>query len=109
MATKRMHRDRDIDDDEDDWAPETIEWNDGTKINLAQVEASTPTTEQLAGHEKPKQAKQPETAEAKPATTRVTSIGPKATVLKLGSSLQPKPAPPNPDAFWKALGSNPGC
>ncbi|KAI9827219.1 MAG: hypothetical protein M1832_005357 [Thelocarpon impressellum] len=24
----------DIDDDDDDWAPETIEWNDGTKITL---------------------------------------------------------------------------
>ncbi|KAI9845291.1 MAG: hypothetical protein M1838_001791 [Thelocarpon superellum] len=26
----------DIDDDDDDWAPETIEWNDGTKITLPQ-------------------------------------------------------------------------
>ncbi|KAI9679281.1 MAG: hypothetical protein M1817_005301 [Caeruleum heppii] len=26
----------DIDDDDDDWAPETIEWNDGTKITLSQ-------------------------------------------------------------------------
>ncbi|KAI9883574.1 MAG: hypothetical protein M1823_004648 [Watsoniomyces obsoletus] len=25
----------DIDDDDDDWAPETIEWNDGTKMSLA--------------------------------------------------------------------------
>ena len=28
----------DIEDDDDDWAPETIEWNDGTKITLPQHE-----------------------------------------------------------------------
>ncbi|KAI9797433.1 MAG: hypothetical protein M1833_005473 [Piccolia ochrophora] len=28
----------DIDDDDDDWAPDTIEWNDGTKITLSQRE-----------------------------------------------------------------------
>jgi hypothetical protein len=28
----------DIDDDDDDWAPETIEWTDGTKITLAQAD-----------------------------------------------------------------------
>ncbi|RDW69714.1 hypothetical protein BP6252_08734 [Coleophoma cylindrospora] len=37
----------DIDDDDDDWAPETIEWTDGTKITLPQADdvASTPTPE----------------------------------------------------------------
>ena len=34
----------DIDDDEDDWAPETIEWNDGTKVTLAHTESSLSTT-----------------------------------------------------------------
>ncbi|KAI9052965.1 hypothetical protein LZ554_003236 [Drepanopeziza brunnea f. sp. 'monogermtubi'] len=28
----------DIEDDDDDWAPETIEWTDGTKITLSQAE-----------------------------------------------------------------------
>ncbi|TVY78506.1 hypothetical protein LSUE1_G006165 [Lachnellula suecica] len=28
----------DIDDDDDDWAPETIEWTDGTKITLPQAD-----------------------------------------------------------------------
>ena len=80
----------DIDDDEDDWAPETIEWNDGTKINLAQVdnvgvgEPQLATTnekraDELAEHEKPKTP-----------TTKPTTVGPNATVLKLGSALQPK-------------------
>ncbi|KAI9671270.1 MAG: hypothetical protein M1829_004677 [Trizodia sp. TS-e1964] len=31
----------DIDDDDDDWAPETIEWNDGTKITLPQAEEAS--------------------------------------------------------------------
>ena len=83
----------DIDDDEDDWAPETIEWNDGTKINLAQVDSSTPTTEQTTSAENLKEVKQSESAESKPAAPKLTSIGPKATVLKLGSSAPPKPSP----------------
>lgn len=32
----------DIEDDEDDWAPETIEWTDGTKTNLAEPPPPTP-------------------------------------------------------------------
>ncbi|KAI4151339.1 MAG: hypothetical protein LQ340_003562 [Diploschistes diacapsis] len=79
----------DIDDDEDDWAPETIEWNDGTKINLATVDASTPTTDQLAALEKPKEIK-PESTDSKSVPSKVNTIGPKATVLKLGSVSQPK-------------------
>ncbi|TVY47361.1 hypothetical protein LOCC1_G002236 [Lachnellula occidentalis] len=36
----------DIDDDDDDWAPETIEWTDGTKITLPQAdEAPIPSPE----------------------------------------------------------------
>jgi len=34
----------DIDDDDDDWAPETIEWTDGTKITLPQAD-ETPVRE----------------------------------------------------------------
>jgi hypothetical protein len=32
----------DIDDDEDDWAPETVEWMDGTKSNVGATEAQLP-------------------------------------------------------------------
>jgi hypothetical protein len=32
----------DIDDDDDDWAPETIEWTDGTKITLPQADGAPP-------------------------------------------------------------------
>ncbi|TVY34012.1 hypothetical protein LSUB1_G007300 [Lachnellula subtilissima] len=38
----------DIDDDDDDWAPETIEWTDGTKITLPQADdAPIPSPEPL--------------------------------------------------------------
>ena len=32
----------DIDDDDDDWAPESMEWADGTKMTLPQVEETVP-------------------------------------------------------------------
>lgn len=35
----------DIDDDEDDWAPETVTWLDGTKSTVAAMEAKTVNTE----------------------------------------------------------------
>ena len=80
----------DIDDDEDDWAPETIEWNDGTKINLAQVDNVTPLVEEqpppIIAKEKEIEAVKSRTLLAKPTST----IGPNATVLKLGSAGQSK-------------------
>ncbi|MCJ1287734.1 hypothetical protein MMC26_007086 [Xylographa opegraphella] len=80
----------DIDDDEDDWAPETIEWNDGTKINLSQIDqkAAIAAEQAAAGaaNEKATEAAKPKFPVLKPAST----VGPNATVLKLGSSTQPK-------------------
>ncbi|KKK22408.1 hypothetical protein ARAM_001433 [Aspergillus rambellii] len=87
----------DIDDDEDDWAPETIEWTDGTKTNLTHPEPVPPPTIQTAPTKsttEPKGEFPPadqittvkETAKyiAKP----VTSIGPNPTVLRLGASAE---------------------
>lgn len=34
----------DIDDDDDDWAPESIEWTDGTKITLPQADEVVPAS-----------------------------------------------------------------
>ncbi|MCJ1477699.1 hypothetical protein MMC13_006372 [Lambiella insularis] len=80
----------DIDDDEDDWAPETIEWNDGTKINLSQIDRKAAlAAEQAAAataKEKEAEAAKPQLPAFKPTTI----VGPNATVLKLGSSTQPK-------------------
>ncbi|KAL2853441.1 hypothetical protein BJY01DRAFT_206647 [Aspergillus pseudoustus] len=94
----------DIDDDEDDWAPETIEWNDGTKTDLSKNEphpepllAIQPTTvtattgipvetkEKPIGDqgaaEQTTKVKEPPRYISKP----VTSIGPNPTVLKVGA------------------------
>ncbi|KAL8944331.1 MAG: hypothetical protein Q9216_000516 [Gyalolechia sp. 2 TL-2023] len=80
----------DIDDDEDDWAPETIEWNDGTKITLAENNAAAALAEEQAAAQALKE-KQDAEAKAKAAQPKpATTVGPNATVLKLGQAAQPK-------------------
>ncbi|KAL4885311.1 hypothetical protein BJY04DRAFT_180618 [Aspergillus karnatakaensis] len=90
----------DIDDDEDDWAPETIEWNDGTKTDLkaeqihpeatstiTEPTATKPTmeaTEDVPLSEQIATTKEPLKIIAKP----VTSIGPNPTVLRLGANAE---------------------
>ncbi|KAL8769948.1 MAG: hypothetical protein Q9209_004195 [Squamulea sp. 1 TL-2023] len=78
----------DIDDDEDDWAPDTIEWNDGTKITLADSNAAAAFAEEQAAaqalKEKQEAAAKAKAAQSKPATT----VGPNATVLKIGQAGQ---------------------
>ncbi|KAH0558977.1 hypothetical protein GP486_004410, partial [Trichoglossum hirsutum] len=64
----------DIDDDDDDWAPDTIEWNDGTKITLPQHEEQALLSEEEApatiSQEKSMDATSPE-----PSQTELTSVG----------------------------------
>ena len=81
----------DIDDDEDDWAPETIEWNDGTKITLSQNEPAALLAEEQARAIVEKD-RQEEEAKAKLAAQQksTTTVGPNATVLKPRSAAQPK-------------------
>ncbi|KAL8840723.1 MAG: hypothetical protein Q9170_001241 [Blastenia crenularia] len=80
----------DIDDDEDDWAPETIEWNDGTKITLAENNAAAALAEEQAATQALKEKQEAE-AKAKAAQLKSsTTVGPNATVLKLGQAAQPK-------------------
>ncbi|KAG9773157.1 hypothetical protein KCU88_g5888, partial [Aureobasidium melanogenum] len=79
----------DIDDDEDDWAPETIEWNDGTKSTLTPAEAAPqaaqkPTTSSAETAEKSEPAAPPKIT----APHFASSVGPNATVLKLGASAE---------------------
>ncbi|KIW64097.1 hypothetical protein PV04_09055 [Phialophora macrospora] len=76
----------DIDDDEDDWAPETIEWNDGTKSTLtpADVTPQIATKPATPSTDKPK----PVTPSKTLAPQFAPSIGPNATVLKLGASAE---------------------
>ena len=78
----------DIDDDEDDWAPETIEWNDGTKTTLAALEAmpaeAQPQPSDVARPYLPPQA---ESSKSRPPQI-LSSVGPNATVLRLGASAE---------------------
>ena len=100
----------DIDDDEDDWAPETIEWNDGTKVTLAHTESSLSTTARDkdakdAKDTKEKEANEPVTKGTSPVPTppaqpspreppktlasrNQTSVGPNATVLRVGANAE---------------------
>ncbi|KAI1968043.1 hypothetical protein LOZ16_005378 [Ophidiomyces ophidiicola] len=78
----------DIDDDEDDWAPETIEWNDGTKISLTQTEPQSQTKNQTSGissgHLVSTSEKALGSSDAKAPISKIGSLGPKAAILKLG-------------------------
>lgn len=91
----------DIDDDEDDWAPETIEWTDGTKVNLTHTHADplpgptqpgptqpvqSPPEIQEALKEAPKEAHVASKVPAAPKPT--TSVGPNPTILKLGANAE---------------------
>ena len=87
----------DIDDDEDDWAPETIEWNDGTKINLSQVDQKAALAEEeaaaaaVAAAAAAARERELEATKTRSLIAKSTGgVGPSATVLKLGSSAQPK-------------------
>lgn len=81
----------DIDDDEDDWAPESIEWNDGTKITLTQTEPAPSAVHQDA-NVKPKEPSiqieddRAERESPRPPVSKPSSIGPNATVLKIGAN-----------------------
>ncbi|KAJ5264196.1 hypothetical protein N7505_008117 [Penicillium chrysogenum] len=79
----------DIDDDEDDWAPETIEWTDGTKVNLTQPHTEPPPA---PGHRETKESppvepsvpKEPVKTAPKPAA----SMGSRGMVLKVGANAE---------------------
>lgn len=84
----------DIDDDEDDWAPEAIEWTDGTKTDLTHSE-TTPTAGQDNRPELGQKPPSPpvEQASVPRETPRiipkpVTSVGPNPTVLRLGANAE---------------------
>ncbi|KAL9089942.1 MAG: hypothetical protein Q9165_005471 [Trypethelium subeluteriae] len=80
----------DIDDDEDDWAPETVEWIDGTKSMLVPAEnPATPAEEStpiVAPQEPTKEPSKPTDASAQ----RPTLTGTAKTILKPGGGNQQK-------------------
>ncbi|OJD19389.1 hypothetical protein AJ78_00659 [Emergomyces pasteurianus Ep9510] len=76
----------DIDDDEDDWAPETIEWNDGTKITLTHTENVPLPSEKEKDTAKDRKPSPPiPENKSKLLLSKTSSVGPNATILKLGA------------------------
>lgn len=83
----------DIDDDEDDWAPETIEWNDGTKIKLTHTESTKPPAQEMRNPNEVKESVPPTQPVARdvskaPLPKPSTTVGPNATVLRLGANAE---------------------
>lgn len=80
----------DIDDDEDDWAPETIEWNDGTKITLSHNDPAAALAEEQAAAVAQKEEQEEQDRSQMPPPKLTTTVGPNATVLRLGSGGPPR-------------------
>ena len=87
----------DIDDDEDDWAPETVQWMDGTKSSGAAAENEPPPPPPPAPVEEPKTIlkapeKPAETAKPTPpaatSTPKSSVTGGTKTILKPGGHAQ---------------------
>lgn len=82
----------DIDDDEDDWAPETIEWTDGTKVTLTHTDHLPPPADQVLEQSKDVAPPPEQTAAKDPikiaAPKPTTSVGPNPTVLRLGANAE---------------------
>ncbi|KAK2745496.1 hypothetical protein FQN55_006192 [Onygenales sp. PD_40] len=84
----------DIDDDEDDWAPETIEWNDGTKITLTHTENVPLPSQEKKDTQDGKQSPPVSDTRTPQENSKfvigrpTTSVGPNATILKLGANAE---------------------
>ncbi|KAK5121482.1 hypothetical protein LTR85_005315 [Meristemomyces frigidus] len=78
----------DIDEDEDDWAPEAVVWMDGTKSTITPAEAAAPQLEQRP--EVPQAVKPVEGAKPSLAVKRPSEMGPPKTILKPGIALAAK-------------------
>ncbi|WYZ45099.1 hypothetical protein EsH8_VIII_000415 [Colletotrichum jinshuiense] len=97
----------DIEDDDDDWAPETITWTDGTKTTLPHPDETpapppepTPAPPKETVVEKPK-SPAPIRSTASPSTKPAGLPSGKGLILKGGSADKPTlvakpPAPPTP-------------
>ncbi|KAH7043233.1 hypothetical protein B0J12DRAFT_742862 [Macrophomina phaseolina] len=82
----------DIDEDEDEnWAPETVEWMDGTKSTVKPAEPSPPLEEpkpEVKKEEKPpEQSKPPTPSVSRPSSTGPSVTGGTKTILKPGAHI----------------------
>lgn len=85
----------DIDDDEDDWTPETVQWMDGTKSTVAAENQPPPPEEpkSVLKNEAPVVVAKPALPPA-PTTQRSGLTGGTKTILKPGASAQANAAKP---------------
>lgn len=101
----------DIDDDDDDWAPESIEWTDGTKITLPQADdvpipSPEPTPASIVKEMKAAEAAKPKSpaptqASASPTVKPSTFGSGRAGLVLKGATEKPTlvakpPGPPTP-------------
>lgn len=101
----------DIDDDDDDWAPESIEWTDGTKITLPQADdvpipSPEPTPASIVKEMKAAEASKPRSpaptqASASPTVKPSTFGSGRAGLVLKGAAEKPTlvakpPGPPTP-------------
>ena len=78
----------DFDDEEDDWAPESIEWADGTKVSLNHTSTTVVPRETTGPKDSPGEPVNEEPI-AKPKPPQIVStVGPNATILKVGASAE---------------------
>ncbi|KAK4097016.1 hypothetical protein N658DRAFT_315648 [Parathielavia hyrcaniae] len=88
----------DIDDDDEDWVPETITWKDGTKVTIAPAEEQPPPAPEPAA---PPTAVETEPAEKAKPPTPSPSPAVKTGVLASGKGLVLKGAPEKPTLVAK--------
>ncbi|KAK1063348.1 hypothetical protein LTR12_007405 [Friedmanniomyces endolithicus] len=74
----------DIDEDEEDWAPDAVVWMDGTKSTLTPAEATEAEQQQVAAEIPP--AKPAEAPKPALIVKRPTELGPQKTILKPGTA-----------------------
>ncbi|PVH96028.1 hypothetical protein DM02DRAFT_131437 [Periconia macrospinosa] len=97
----------DIDDDEDDWAPETVQWMDGTKSTVATVESQPPPApveepKPTAKPQSPAPISKPSTPVPSANTPKTTLTGSTKTILKPGAHApKPKGQPDKPTLVAK--------
>lgn len=75
----------DMEDEEDDWAPETLEWMDGTKSSIVAAEQAAPVEQTVVVLKKEEQ----QTPQSKPtfiALKKTVGAGPPKTILRPGAA-----------------------
>ncbi|KAL9052954.1 MAG: hypothetical protein Q9162_005071 [Coniocarpon cinnabarinum] len=71
----------DMEDDEDDWAPETVEWMDGTKTTLQpENQQPPPSASRLSPQKQESDEPKPDASASQPSS----SLGPGKTILRPG-------------------------